>query len=197
MDDRETRLDSTELDSLPDPPYDIDEAVLYEDGPLTPRYVRIASLSAAGAPIEDICREVGFNPESVRRLLITPKIRKEIARIVSRPLAEDPTARTRNLRHEAIDAIQTIVRDPKHRQNFEAARFVVEQVEGKATQKIEVGTNQLIDFIERVDKFRAAGRTLKDVTPQQPPQNILIEGTESAKEISASVMEDILLEFHD
>lgn len=178
-----------------EPDYEADEDILFGSATLTPIYVKVALLAAQGLSNEEISNDVGFSPHSVQKLRGNPKIQKEIKRIRERPFAEDHKSRARNLVQESLDAIQLIVRDPRHKQNLEAAKFIYEQIEGKATQKVEVGFNRLAEFMDQVAKLNAAGKTLKDVTPESDV--ILIEGATQEREVSDERLDELVAQFHD
>jgi len=135
-------------------------------GILSPRHRRLAQLAAEGSSNADIGRELGYVDSRVSILLRNPHIRAEINRLQERLFEETIQSRLKALADPAISNIEQILKDRTNRvkvsERLDAAKWVVEKLDGKATQKTDIGENLLSVFIDKLDAKKIAQR---DVSP--------------------------------
>lgn len=144
-------------------------------GVLSPRHRKLAQLAAQGISNNKIAEELLYTPSRVSILLKNPHIKEEISRLSEAVYMETVAQRIKGMSDSALSVIEQALRDrtgkTKISEKIEAAKWIIEKVDGKATQTHDVGGNLLGILLDKLDAHRAAGRALSapdtiDVTPQ-------------------------------
>lgn len=137
------------------PPETTDEYQTLANGFLTPRHRRFAQLAAEGLSQKQIGEALGYVPSRVSVLLRNPLIAQEIQRLQDRLFEETIQTRLKAMADPALSNIEMILKDRTNKvktsEKFEASKWVVEKLDGKAASKIDVGENLLGLFLDRLD----------------------------------------------
>lgn len=143
-----------------------------EQGYLTPRHRRLCQLAASGVSLKQIASDMGFNPAYVSQLLAKEAIRDEVARLQDRIFEESVQQRLKSQLDSALNHIEFVMTDRTNRVSMEhkseISKWLIEKVDGKATQKHDIGENMLSVVMDRLDDMKKTGKTvddLQDVTP--------------------------------
>lgn len=161
--------------------------VLKKEGkPLSPKQKRFCYYLSQGMKLTEAAELCDYTHAWASQLARTPVFRKELLRlqekVFERPIAE----RMRSLAPKAIDVIEEILEAPDDRaklgEKANHARWLVEMVEGKATQRVESEQNVLVGIMDTLKDMKDKGQVL-DVTPAALPKKKEEEGAqEEAKE---------------
>lgn len=139
-------------------------------GFLSPRHRRLAQLAAEGKSNAVIAEELGYVGSRVSILLRNPHIALEIRRLQDRIFEETIAGRLKSFAEPALNNIHMILTDQTNRvkisEKAEMSKWVVEKLDGKATQKLDVGENLLGVLLDRLD----GQRVLKAQDVQMLPQ---------------------------
>lgn len=142
------------------------------DRPLTPRHRKLAELFAQGKSNREICEELGYSESRVSILKSNSRIAALADEIRERVFEETVGARLKKMTEPALNEIEKCLNDRSNRYperlKTEVARWLVEKIDGKAAQKIDIGENMLGVMMDRLDALKSAGRDLdapRDVTP--------------------------------
>jgi len=160
------------LASLDDTPLALDPSVIEAHdsrslaaGKLTPRHRRFCQLAAAGWTNAQICKELGYVSSRVSVLLKNQFIAAEIIRLQNKLFEETVVQRMKALGDPALSVIEDILTDTSNRvkvsEKLDAAKWVVEKLDGKAIQRHDVGENLLSVLMDRLDAQK---------TPHRAPQ---------------------------
>lgn len=148
-------------------------------GKLTPRHRRLAQLAAQGIPNAQIAKDLGYAPSRVSILLRNEYIEREIYRLQERIFEETIKDRMKQLGEDAMNHFAFVLRaDPKEghvkvSEKTDIAKFVTEFMEGKATQRHDIGENMLAVLLDKLDAKRT----------QAPEREIIeLEALEAPKE---------------
>jgi hypothetical protein len=137
-------------------------------GYLSPRHRRLAFLAASGRSNAEIAKELGYVDSRVCILLKNPFIAEEIAKLQERIYEETIGARMKTFAEPAMNVIQMALSDRtnkvKMNEKIDVAKWVIEKIDGKATQKIEAGENMLAILMDRLDAAKTSGRPIFNVT---------------------------------
>jgi len=133
-------------------------------GHLSPRHRRLALLAAQGKSNKEISEELHYVGSRVSILLKNPFVAEEIERIRERIYEESIGKRLKTFAEPALNVLGQVLNDRtnkfKKSEQIDVAKWVVEKVDGKATQKYDVGENMLGVFMDRLDANKAAGRSV-------------------------------------
>ncbi len=149
--------------------------------PLSPRHKKLAEFAAQGLKPGEIAKKLGYSNGRVSILLSNTMIRHEIAR-VQQCIYEDTVAkRLKDIVTPAMDEIETCLKDDTNKYpkalKVSTAIWAAEMVNGKATQKTELGGSILVGVIDRLDAMKSAGKVIDQ--PQfieSNPQPTALEG---------------------
>jgi hypothetical protein len=148
--ERDERLDETATQAVAGLDYDT-----LANGILSPRHRRLAQLAASGSSNSAIAKELDYSDSRISILLRNPFIVREIRRLQDRLFEETIQQRLKNLVDPALSNIEEILKDRTNRvkvsEKFEASRWVVEKLDGKAVQKTDIGENLLGVLLDRLD----------------------------------------------
>jgi transcriptional regulator with XRE-family HTH domain len=142
---------------------------LKPDKPLTPRQRRVAKLAATGMKQKDIAEKLGYTQGWLSRILTNDKMIAAVEEAQERMYEEPVRKRLQDMSTAALDAVEGILTSPEValKDKESAARFVIEQLEGKAIQKVdhtgEIGLGALMDKLEHIEQ---SGQII-DVTPKE------------------------------
>lgn len=138
------------------------------NGTLSPRHRRLAQLAAEGKSSADIGRELGYSASRVSVLLNNSYIVDEITRLRERIFEETIESRLKSFSESALNNIQAILNDRTNRvkvsEKMALSQWLIEMLNGKATQKIESGHNLLITIMDRLDARRHDVRNVQPAT---------------------------------
>lgn len=148
--DREERIEQTAAQAVSELDYDT-----LINGVLSPRHRRLAQLAASGSSNQAIAKELDYSDSRVSILLRNPFIVREIRRLQDRLFEETIQQRLKGLVDPALSNIEEILKDRTNRvkvsEKFEASRWVVEKLDGKAVQKTDIGENLLGVLLDKLD----------------------------------------------
>lgn len=146
-------------------------------GALSPRHFKLAELAAQGNKTQrEIAEILGYTQSRVSILLSNTRIRAEVLRIQERIYEETVGARLKKMAEPALAVVDTILNDRTNKvkmsEKADMAKWVLEKIDGKASQKIDVGENLLSVMMDRLDHMKSAGKSLGhqsaiDVTPRE------------------------------
>jgi hypothetical protein len=141
-------------------------------GELTPRHRRLAQLAAQGLSNKDICAELGYSDSRVSILLKNSFIAAEVRRLQDRIFEATIKDRLKGMGDAALNNIEMILNDRTNRvrvsEKAAMSQWLIEKLDGKATQTHDLGQNMLGVLMDRLDAQRSApiGATApRDVTP--------------------------------
>lgn len=129
------------------------------------RWREIARLHALGYTNNQIARHLGYSATGISLALQKPFVQAEIAVARGRHISEDAIAIMRDTSVHAARRLQTAVMNPDDRNGYDASKFVVEKVTGKARQEVTVESGTLSTFMELLKEMRSRGEPL-DVIEQ-------------------------------
>jgi len=177
------------------------ERLTLSNGHLTPRHRRFCQLAAEGKANKDIGKELGYVDSRVSILLKNPTIAAEVRRLQDRIFEETISSRLKGFSEDALNNIHMILTDKTNRvkisEKMDISKWVIEKLDGKASQKIEAGENLLAALMDRLD----AGKTQRVVHEHT---HRLQSGPEPLREVSPqlnapkseeSVLEDWVADF--
>lgn len=148
--EKDERIEETATRAVSELDYDT-----LANGILSPRHRRFAQLAASGSSNSAIAKELDYSDSRVSILLRNPFIVREIRRLQDRLFEETIQARLKGLVDPALNNIEEILKDRTNRvkvsEKFEASRWVVEKLDGKAVQKTDIGENLLGVLLDRLD----------------------------------------------
>lgn len=124
-------------------------------GFLSPRHRRLAQLAAEGKSNAMIAEELGYVGSRVSVLLKHPAIAAEIRRLQERIFEETIAQRLKSFAEPALQNISMILTDRTNRvkvsEKADMSKWIVEKLDGKATQKTDIGENLLSVLMDRLD----------------------------------------------
>lgn len=144
-------------------------------GPLKPRHRKLAELLAQGMSQKEVAEKLGYTASRVSILASNSRIKAEIDQTRERIYEETVGGRLKKLAEPALNEIERCLTDRSNRYKeplkVETAKWLVEKIDGKATQKHDIGENLLGVVMDRLDALKAAGRQVDalDVTPHLIP----------------------------
>lgn len=176
------------------------------NGFLNPRHRRLCQLAAQGKSNKDICAELGYVESRVSILLKNPYIADEIRRLQERIFEETIGARLKSFAEPALNNIHAILNDRTNRvktsEKMALSQWVVEKLDGKATQKIEAGENMLAALMDRLDAAKTSARPVVQITNNYnalgrddaldvtPPPQAQIEAPKTEEDLLSSWIAD-------
>lgn len=188
MIDEETPGPAPEFELLPEPEAERAEKDYrtLAHGQLSPRHRRLAFLAAEGKSNADIAKELGYSGSRVSILLKDPFVAVEVQRLQEKIFEETIGQRLKGFANASLDVIQQVLNDRTNKvkmsEKITVAQWVIEKLDGKATQKIEAGENMLAALMDRLDanktrpvvqitnNFGPAADLSIDVSPDAPKQ---------------------------
>ena len=148
------------------------DRLLSPDRPLSARHKKLAELVATGMKPGDVARELNYTPSRISILLSNSRIRDEIELARDRLYEDTIAARLRKLGRPALDEIEKCLTDRTGRYKEEikqsTARWVVEKIDGKAAQKLDIGENMLGVLMDRLDSIKDAHQIDAEVIEVTP-----------------------------
>lgn len=146
--------------------------LLSPDRPLTPRHRKLAELFAQGKSNAEIAKELDYSESRLSVLKSNTRIRELTEQIREKVFEETVGARLKKMTEPALNEIEKCLNDRSNRYperlKTEVARWLVEKIDGKAAQKIDIGENMLGVMMDRLDALKSAGQGIdapRDVTP--------------------------------
>lgn len=178
------------------------DRLLVPGRPLSPRHRKLAELAAQGIAQGKIAEQLDYTPSRVSILLSNTQIREEVERIKERIYEDTVGSRLKRMVEPALAEIEKCLSDRTNRYKEalkqETAKWVIEKIDGKATQKYDVGENMLGIMMDRLDALKSAGAQLPhsiDVTTVQAADR-LIENVPIRREKSEEdLLEEWVLDF--
>lgn len=200
--DAEIDVDSGEVEEV-EAPAAHQEYQTLAHGVLSPRHRRLAQLAAEGRSNQDICRELGYVGSRVSVLLRNPHVAAEVTRLQERIFEETIESRLKSFAEPALSNIHMILTDRTNRvkisEKMALSQWVIEKLDGKATQKVDVGGNLLSALMDRLDASRTVVHNHLHVSAEateNPPalKDVTQRVTEPQAQISAAPSEENDLE---
>lgn len=133
-----------------------DDRVLEGGGLLTATYKKVARMLHEGHPDDQIIGATGISAEKLESLRGHPGITAEIARLADREHSVDVAQRLKDMGDDAANILEELLRDPSipPLKKVEHARWLIEKLDGKAAQKIDVhGGVNIGVFMDRLDQI--------------------------------------------
>lgn len=159
--DEDKELAQTQTEELEDD--------LYPSEALSPRHRRLAQLAAEGRSNREICKELGYCTSRVSVLLSWPQIKREIRSLQERIFEASIEERMKRFADFALNNIEFILRDDTNRvkvsEKADMSKWVIEKLDGKATQKTETQVNYIVKLMDKLDARKSAPSTERNVTP--------------------------------
>ena len=154
-----------ETTNSPDNPTWI-EQMLATGKPLNSRHKRFAALVARGATTAQIQAELGYASSTVSILKSNSRIREEVDRIENAAFERTVGERVKELGGVAMYLIEQALlsNEMRLRDRVEVAKWLVEKIDGKAGQKVDVQHSTLDKFMSLLLESQELG-TL-DITPR-------------------------------
>lgn len=140
------------------------------NGHLNPRHRRFCQLVAEGRSAQQIADELGYVESRISVLKKHPVIVEEVKRLQDRIFEGTIESRMKSFADSALTNVEIILKDKTNRvktsEKMALSQWVIEKLDGKATQKIEAGENLLRALMDRLDAKTT------DVRPAQRPTEI-------------------------
>jgi len=132
------------------------------NGVLTPRHRRFCQLAASGKSNNDIGAELGYTAAWTSTLLKSPYIADEIVRLQDKLFEDSIGSRLRSFAEPALQKLEECLKDKKNiykkSEQLDIAKWLVEKLDGKATQKHDIGENVLGVLMDRLDGMKQSGK---------------------------------------
>jgi hypothetical protein len=139
---------------------------------LNPRQRKLCELAAQGRTNNQICAELGYSTSRVSILLHRPEIRRQVEKLQNYLFEETVVKRLKQLGDAAVSNIEECVTDQRNRykpeMKIEVSKWVIEKLDGKPAQKIDVGENLLGAMLDRLDHLKTSGKTLSQAPASDP-----------------------------
>lgn len=165
------------------------DRLLSSDRPLSPRHRKLAELAAQGKSNQEIAKELNYSESRVSILKSNSRIIALADEIRERVFEETVGARLKKMTEPALNEIERCLNDRSNkypeRLKTEVARWLVEKIDGKAAQKIDIGENMLGVMMDKLDAMKNAGQVLdapRDVTPQAQIEGSVLENQAKEEE---------------
>lgn len=132
------------------------------------RYRAIARLIALGHTPRQIARRLGYSDTGISLALQRPFVQAEITRYRQQIFDNDVATALKDMGPDAINVASLMLNGDgeKLKDRFEAAKWVLEKLTGKAKQEINVESNTLAAFMDVVRDMERSGESI-DVTSQK------------------------------
>ena len=168
------------------PPESEDEGLSWGDrtlvakGDLSPRHKKLAEMAAQGIQQQVIAKELGYSISRVCVLLSNSQIKREVDTVRERIYEDSIGSRLKKMSGAALDEINRCL-DPENKRygeklKVETSKWLVEKLDGKAAQKIDMGENLLALVMDKLDSLKAAGKVLEGGRVRDVSERIQIEG---------------------
>ena len=162
------------------------EYATLSNGILSPRHRKLAELFASGRSNAEIARDLSLSQTRVSVLKNNPFIAQEIERIRERIFESTVAERLKAMADPALNVLESALTDRtnrvKHSEKLEAAKWVIEKLDGKAAQKIDIGGSMLGSLLDKLDALKSSGRTVDDLVIDVTPRAALPEGSSQSPE---------------
>lgn len=174
-------------DNVENPPQVIEEEqdeswgdrMLLSDKPLTPRHRKLAELLAQGKTNTEISQILGYTQSRVSILKSNSRIKELAEKIRERVFEDTVGTRLKRLAEPALNEIERCLLDDTNRYKeqikVEVAKWVLEKIDGKAAQKIDVTGSMLVGIMDKLDAMKTVGHHMAegiiDVSSEEIEQN--------------------------
>ena len=162
--------------------------MLKEDKPLSHRHVTIAYMMASGVPNQRIAKDLGLTPARVSVLISNSRIKQRAKEIQADYMGGSLEKSFREAAPKALNVMTDIIDDPceKHKTalKFEASKWMLEKVTGKAVQQVQVESNTIGALFDQMDLMKKAGQVItvgalapsigteaEETAPEEPAQD--------------------------
>lgn len=135
---------------------------------LISRYREIARRHALGQTNNQICEALGYTAAWMSTVLRDPFIQAEIKQWRDRYIDEDAVAIMKRTSVNAALNLERTVLDARDKNSYDASKFVLEKVTGKARQEVTVESGTLGNFMSMLKEMQRRKEPL-DVTPVPVP----------------------------
>lgn len=146
------------------------DRLLVEGRPLSPRHRKLAELAAGGMKNGDIAKELHLTQSRVSVLLSNTRIREAVEQYREKMWEETVGGRLKRMSEPALAEIERCLTDKtnRYKENLkvDTAKWLIEKLDGKATQKFDVGENLLGVMMDRLDALKSSGLPVES-TPQR------------------------------
>lgn len=145
------------------------------DRPLSPRHRKLAELLARGLTNNEIAKELHYDPARISVLKSNSQIRA-LAEELREKIYEDTVgSRLKRMAEPALNLLEDCLKDQtrkfREKDRLETAKWVVEKLDGKPTQRYDVGENLIGVLFDRLDAIKTNAPNpnggVIDVTPSQ------------------------------
>ncbi len=155
------------------------DRLLVQREELSPRHRKLCELAAQGKSNKEIKAELGYKSDSqVSIILSNTRVRAEIDKLKERIWEETIGTRLKKMAEPALAEIERCLNDKSNRYKenlkIETSKWIIEKLDGKPMQKMDIGENMLSVLMDRLDSMKSAGAPLGsayaqsiDVTPRE------------------------------
>lgn len=193
--------DSVDDSPSPEEQHERKEYATLAHGVLSPRHRKLAELFAQGLSNADVAKALGLSGSRVSVLKNNSYIAEEIRRIEERIYEDTVANRLKNLADPALSHLESVLKDRTNRvksiEKTDVAKWIVEKVDGKAAQKIDLGASMLGGLLDRLDAMKSAGRSPEESAIDVTPRASLPEGQASTEAVQNSPVSDELKDWID
>lgn len=147
---------------------------------LLPRQRRLAELIVQGHSDAEIAKKLDLTVRTVELLKDHRRVKDEILNIKERVYEESIETRLKRIAEPALNLIEQTIMDRSNRikdnVKIETAKWLIEKLDGKAAQKVEVGGSLLSEMLDRLDNLKRAGLSdanIIDVSPSQSQVKVI------------------------
>lgn len=128
---------------------------------LSPRQRRFAQLVAQGLGGQEIKAELGYSDSRMSVLRKVPAVAREIRRLQDRIFEETIQSRLKDMSDPALSLLSSALNDRLNRfkksEQIDVAKWVIEKLDGKAGQKIDIGGSMLGQLMDKLDAMKTSG----------------------------------------
>ena len=163
------------------------------DGQLSARHRELARMAARGLRNKDICLRLGYTPGRVSILFRNPKIRAEILRYQDRAFDKELGGRLTEIGPDAMDVIEAAIKGElglRPGERVEHAKWAMEKLTGKATQKHELESGSLGRLLDRLDEMKNIKEVL-EIGTEDAGQDITDADFEEVSPVSSWLDENL------
>lgn len=148
------------------------------EGQLSPRHRRFAQLLALQCvDLKEMSAQTGYTYNTCKALAKDPHILKEVYRLQDKVFEENIKDGLKSMKQGALDHLRFIMTDDtgrvKSAEKTAVSQWLIEKLDGKATQTHDVGENTLAMFLDQLDARKTAPQknNVIDVTPDAAQLN--------------------------
>jgi hypothetical protein len=196
MQDEDTPPDETQTDTDSHEQHDYQTLA---NGFLTPRHRRLCQLAADGRSNAMIAEELGYCQSRISILLKNQIISAEVRRLQDRIFEETIKTRLKTFAEPALNNIHMILTDRTNRvkisEKMALSQWVVEKLDGKATQTHDVGENMLSVLLDKLDAQRGPRQVTAVIETEAKQITAASQSAPAAPKTEEDLLEEWITDF--